>query len=912
MEGSSPREDQPQRPLTSHARNSLTPHAKEVLRKAQTAQVKDLTDLFPSAYRNAGLRQTISSIPNIDRNWVLTAALQRCQSLSPEEIVNVIKVLPSIPKAERKRFLEITDSFEGTEPSILLPLLEKIETSELHHLLRDIKPHDNSGKWLLTALPLGKMQFFPRAKRPHMFERVRGITEALLSQRGCIAECDRFSLDEISKLHDMTDENYENLRDLLGRVLENKHGLLHKLLQFPEDDFRNLSDFILRIKGIFQVQYPIDFFFPLINVRPSEREMCFDTWCQVMNLSNIPTHPDQFRAKLMEWPVTEGYRFISMYQSFLTSTMTHHDRRVLLDQFLDPERYCRTSPKSLFPPYFMQDIKKAFERDVSKGLEERHRFTRLVELIENHQSSLEKFFEQERLKEKILREQQALAQRMEKQRERQEQARRELERLIEFERQRLEELERQRRAAESAQRAREEAERQRREAEAAQTREERARQRLLQEQRALQQLEREQAALNERAAAIPAFKSWVMGQEAMMRERDEVTRAVLAVWTKAELLQYRPREDHINFVFKEKFCDPIKSIVKMRMNRIISDKISAPHKQMYHCIINSALACRDKFIQRDTRFYSDTLFYYDADFPALHQFFWGLRTANDIITQDETWILELLETAYNKNPQNFENSKTPEGFSVKGDQQKPTTPVPFKEWIRVYRSKIVPCLREMKSIMLDKEYFRLQTALQGLGRVEQIRGDYAYDTGKPGVFVPKLREFCGFLGNLSFATLTPEGFAQGWMTEHWKDPSLRRVFPELQGSDTFGEALGLNPALSDQMVSVLTSALRDHTTIPPHSLPVISKVTKAYFKALFDPFDAIVDALFMAMRGHTGQGYAEDVGRGQMTNPLWPHQQACADGVAVGLFRTTTENALTQVIASSLIGITVVKCHVPV
>ncbi|HQS84478.1 MAG: hypothetical protein B7Y25_08505 [Alphaproteobacteria bacterium 16-39-46] len=993
----------------------LSSSVKSLLKKAQTAPVKDLVELFPNSYRVSGLRHAISTIPNMDRHWVLIAVLHRYQSSTPKELVNVITLLPSVPKVERKRFLEIAYNFEGTEPSIILPLLKQIETQELVPLIRDVKTHDPSGKWLLTALPIQQMHYFRTNKRPLMFERLKGLTGPLLQAKGFLKEDERFTLGEVRKLHDMTPENYESLRYLFSRVLENPHGFLHKLLQLPEDDFRNLSafietlkkmyqfqentglfflfldtppseremcldvwlqiatlpekwlltalpidrmhhfkttqrslmfervkgltepllqtkgglkeeerftfeevhqlhdmapenyesllylfsrnlesqpgllhkllklpegdfrnlsDFISRFKEIYQFHQNISFFFPLIDICPSDRAMCLDVWQQAVNLSNIPTHPNDFHIKLMNWSIQEGRLFISLYQSFLTNRMTHHDQNVLLDQFLSPERYClldSQSKASLFPPYFIQTVGKAFEKDILAEIEERHRFTRLVDLIENPSSSLKKYFEAERRKEQLLREQRELEQRIREQRDREEQARRKA--------------------------VREWANAQ-------------ARLQLQQEQRILQSLEREQRSLNERSAAIPAFREWVTGQEAMMREKEEVTTAVLAIWQDQNLQKYKPNAHEIDRVFQEKFCEPIERIIAMRMKRIISDVISPSSKSTYQYILGAAIACREQFIERDLRFYNDTLFFYDERFPAIHQFFWRLRNAKDVTSEEETWVLGLLEAAYNKDPKNFTTPKIPEGFTAKNSLENPIPPPSFTEWVRNFKAQILPCLREIKCLLRNKEYFRLQAALQGLERVKNIRGDFSYDTGMPGIYVPQLRPFCGFLGNLSIATLMPEGFVQGWMTEHWKHPYLTKAFPELQTSASFGEALGLNPNLHHQMVSILTSALRNNETILPYSLPVISKVTKDYFIALFDPFDAIVDALFMAMRGHTGQGHGPG-GLGQMTNPLWPHQSACADGVAVCLFRTTTENALTQGLASSLLGITVIKCNTP-
>ena len=853
-----------------------------------------MVGLFPATYRH-GLHGAISAIPNTDRSWILKATLNRYQSSTPEELVNIITLLPSVPKAERKRFLEIAYSFEGGEPSVILPLLSRIQTAELHPLIRDVRANDPSGKWLLTALPIDQMQFVPTAKRPHMFERVKAITQPLL-YGGRLSEEDRFTRDEINKLHDITGEQFDALRVVFGEVLENPHGILHKVLQLPADDFQALGDFIRRFRTMYRPQRNSGFFFPLLDVRPSDREMCLDVWQRIMTLSDIPTDANAFHLKLMKWPINEVQIFITMYQSFLTETMPHHDRRVLLDHFLYPESHCHSQKFHHFPVKLIEAVGRSLDRDISAGLEERHRFTRLVDLIENPESSLSKYFELERAKEQLLRDQRALAQRMEEQRERERLAREEYERQQQ-ERREYETREKQR-------------------LEEARVREQQARQRLEEEQRARARLMQEQRALDQRAQAFPAFRDWVMGQEAMTRERDAVTDAVLAVWNDSDLQKYKPLAHEVEKVFREKFCDPITRIINLRMQRIINENISARNAPVYVFLMRAAFACIEEFTSRDPRFYRDTRFFHDEKSPALHQFFWGLRNAGDVTREDEAWTLGLLERAYNKDPEGFMGIRIPEGFAVEKDfEGNPiprTPPVPFTEWFAKFRTKLVPCLKEMQNLLRHKEYFRVETALRGLDQVMGIRGDYAYDTGRPGVYVPELRIFCGFLGNLAAATLTPEGFVQGWMTEHWKNPLMTRVFPELRASASFGEALGLNPTLQHQMVGVLTSALRDRETILPHSLPLIARATKAYYTALFDPFDAVVDALFMTRRGHTGQGHKAAVkGEDRITNPLWLDQYACADGVAVGLFRTTTENALTQVLASSLIGITLVNCHRP-
>jgi hypothetical protein len=57
----------------------------------------------------------------------------------------------------------------------------------------------------------------------------------------------------------------------------------------------------------------------------------------------------------------------------------------------------------------------------------------------------------------------------------------------------------------------------------------------------------------------------------------------------------------------------------------------------------------------------------------------------------------------------------------------------------------------------------------------------------------------------------------------------------------------------------------------------------------------------MVRRGHAAPG--------QITNVLWPDQPACADGVYVGLARSLTEIEATQLIASTISGLSVVSCH---
>lgn len=826
--------------------------AQLILRQAAKASVEDLMGLFPDRVKSSVLRTAITRVPNKDRHWVLKAVLGFRHITSSHELANIMGVLPDVPTAERSRFCEIAHSFEGTSPSVILPLLGRIQSEERASFIHDLRGSDPTGQWLLTALPLERMQFSRRENRLRMFERVKITTRPFLVN-GRIKEENSLTLDEVNKLHDMSDEEFEGFQDLFGRVLGNSNTILHRLLQLPSADFQDARDFMGRFIESYQPRRPMSFFFPLLNVSPSERETCLELWQRIRNLSDIPTNPDDFHVQLMGWTVAQGDRFISSYQSFLTRTMNMHDRRILLDQFLHPDQHCRSERLThLSPAGFIDKIRSTLEQDIRQGLEEQHRFSRLVDLIENPEASLRGFFAAQRAREQLLREQRDLEERMRLQRERERQAQEALQRAQQVREERL--------------------------------REQQARDALQREQREREQLELQRRELDRRAQNIPAYADWVFGQEAMMRERQAVTNALLTVWGTSELARYKPQPHEVDAVFKD-FCTSLTRVIASKMSRIIKEHISDGNKDVCSRLVNAAVQCPELISEKEFGFV------YDTRFPALPQFFKFLRGLRSISRGDEEWALNLLRQSDKKDRARLEER-------VQNGEPVSSFPpfIPFSEEVSAKLTpKIIPCLREMQRIVRNAEYFRLETAVRGLGQVSGIRGDYTYDHRLPG-----LRTLCGFLGNLCNAALTPTNYAIGWMNENNKNPRLTKVFPELEGSETLGEALGLNPNLQGQMVSLLTAALHDRETIRPHSLSLISHFTRKYFEASFDSFNSVVDALFMARRGHADPG--------QITNISWPDQIACADGVYVGLARTLTEIEATQLLTSTIAGLTVVSC----
>ncbi len=802
-------------------------------------RITALTKLFPAEKRSVGLRRAIAKISDAERPWTLAMA-RKLESISTaDELATTIEVLQGIPKAERGRFIEIAQSFDGTHPSIILPFLNRIQTDVRINLIKDIKESDPSGRWLLSALPLERMRNFFSIKRPLIFDRVKTITRPGLED-GLVRVQNRFTWDEIKKLDEMSDEEFQGLQYLFGTVMGNTHGLLHDIFQLPSADFQECGTFITRFREMYRPERPLQFFFPLLKVRASERERCLNLWEDIMNLSHIPTDANAFHLKAMTWLLKDGERFISLYQSFLAPTMNDHDRRVLLDQFLSPSAHCHVPKYAHSSVDLIQAVGNMFVRDISRGLEEQHRFGRLVDLIENPETSLDGFFKAQREREALLQARRDLERRRQEQRETEERLRAQA--LLE-----------QQEGLLQSQRIREQ---------------------LRHQQEIRESLAREGRVLDVRAEAIPAFDSWALGQEAMMAERTLVTTALLTVLKNPQLDKFKPNHS-VEDVFEENYQITLPRLISLRMSGIIKRIIGEKNASLCSRLVHAAIDNLELYVEKDP------CFVYDQKFPALRQFFKFLRSRGGETPENERFAFSLLESTYEREclrnpPSDIDH-------------------IPFKAWASRNKTEVQGCLAAMKKVLLDKEYFRLETALRGIEMVGGIRSDYTYDSRLPGI-----KFLCGFLGNLCNSSLILDNFVVGWIHEHARDNDMKRVFPELNEGLTLGEAFGMKPLLQKEMVKLLMSAFTGNETIRPHSLSLIRRFTKDYLNAKFDAYNSLVDALFMVRRGHAAPG--------QITNVLWPDQPACADGVYVGLARSLTEIEVTQLIASTISGLTVVRC----
>lgn len=106
----------------------------------------------------------------------------------------------------------------------------------------------------------------------------------------------------------------------------------------------------------------------------------------------------------------------------------------------------------------------------------------------------------------------------------------------------------------------------------------------------------------------------------------------------------------------------------------------------------------------------------------------------------------------------------------------------------------------------------------------------------------------------SSGSLSSESFAEDWVKNHGRDPDLINISAGLTSDTPSAQALEVNHALQEKVANLLVSVLKEEGKIRPHSLRLIKRFTRDFFKAQFDSINALLDALFMSRRRHSVEG----------------------------------------------------------
>jgi hypothetical protein len=215
----------------------------------------------------------------------------------------------------------------------------------------------------------------------------------------------------------------------------------------------------------------------------------------------------------------------------------------------------------------------------------------------------------------------------------------------------------------------------------------------------------------------------------------------------------------------------------------------------------------------------------------------------------------------------------------------PTDESEFKDIMSDVTDTITAVLKQKD--LSDKERFRLNTAIQGVDYALRIRPDFKGERD-----LPTLGQVFGLLyKTLDSASLNDQIKIHSAM--HFQE--VQNLFPKDAGIH-MNAGLFLESPEGINFIKMIQDEI-DHlkTALKPRNMRWIQR---ARATARLNVMSPLVEALFMAMRGHNIN----------LLSPAEPNRKACADGVYLGAMRALSEVPSFMGAASGMQAVEVVDC----